>query len=79
MSAEVIIELLGVDCSAAGEEFVTEIVCYFAIEETALEKGLESVCVEHFCPLITVISCGITAVHDVSEYEDKLYVKGREG
>ena len=52
MPAEVIIELLGVDCSATGEEFVTEIVCHFAIEETAFEKGLESVCVEHFSPLI---------------------------
>ena len=56
MPAEVVIELLWVDCSAAGKEFVTEIVCYFVIEETALEKGLESVGIEHFCPLITIVT-----------------------
>ena len=52
-------------CSATRKNVVAETLGCGLIEYSVLLEHAESVCIQHFGPLIAVISCGIPARHDV--------------
>ena len=52
-------------CSATRKNVVAETLSRGLVEYSVLLEHAESVCIQHFGPLIAVISCGISARHDV--------------
>ena len=51
-----------------GENVFAETLCHFRIEDVAsLLEGFKTVCIEHLCPDIAVVTCCVAAFHGVGE------------
>ena len=65
LPSEVAVQLVRVFRTSFFQDAMAEAAGHFATEDTLLFEEAEGVGVEHFCPLVALVSCCISARHDV--------------
>ena len=54
-------------CTTAAENAVAEALGRLLVEDAFLFEHAKGISVEHFCPFVAVVTCGVATCHDVRE------------